>query len=49
MLIYTYIYTYIYTFNKPNNKPLYINASSNHPPSVLKQIDSQICIKKDYR
>ena len=25
-------------FNKPNNKPLYINASSNHPPSVVKQI-----------
>ena len=25
-------------FSKPNNKPLYINASSNHPPPVLKQI-----------
>ena len=25
-------------FNKLNNKPLYINASSNHRPSVLKQI-----------
>ena len=26
------------TFNKPNNKSLYVNASSNHPPSVLKHI-----------
>ena len=25
-------------FNKPNSKLLYINASSNHSPSVLKQI-----------
>ena len=29
-------------FNKPNNKPLYINASSNHPPSVLKQIPKSV-------
>ena len=42
--------------NKPNNKPLYINASSNHLPPVLKpqirlkhETDSQTYIKKDYR
>ena len=29
-------------FNKPNKKPLYINASSNHPPSVLKQIPKSV-------
>ena len=29
-------------FNKSNNKPLYINASSNHPPSVLKQIPKSV-------
>ena len=29
-------------FNKPNNKPLYINASSNHPPSLLKQIPKSV-------
>ena len=28
--------------NKPNNKPLYINASSNHLPPVLKQIPKPI-------
>ena len=33
------LYNDIYKpFNKPSNKSLYINASSNHPPSVLKQI-----------
>ena len=29
-------------FNKPNNKPLYINASSNHPPSLLRQIPKSV-------
>ena len=29
-------------FSKPNNKPLYINTSSNHPPSVLKQIPKYV-------
>ena len=29
-------------FKKPNNKPLYINASSNHSPSVLKQITKSV-------
>ena len=29
-------------FNKPNNKPLDINASSNHQPSVLKQIPKSV-------
>ena len=29
-------------FNKPNDKILYINASSNHPPSVLKQIPKSV-------
>ena len=32
-------------FNKPNNKPLYINASSNHPTSVLKQIPKSVSAK----
>ena len=27
---------------KPNNNPLYVNANSNHPPSVLKQIPLMI-------
>ena len=29
-------------FNKLINKPLYISASSNHPPSVLKQIPKSV-------
>ena len=29
-------------FNKSSNKPLYINASSNHPLSVLKQIPKSV-------
>ena len=29
-------------FSKPNNKPLYINASSNHPPPVLKQLPKSV-------
>ena len=28
--------------NKSHNKPLYINASSNHPLSVLKQIPKSV-------
>jgi hypothetical protein len=27
-----------YPFRKPNDKPLYINASSNHPPSIIMQL-----------
>ena len=29
-------------FNKPSNTPLYINASSNHSPSALKQIPKSV-------
>ena len=29
-------------FRKPNNNPLYINKSSNHPSSILKQIPEMI-------
>ena len=29
-------------FRKPNSVPLYINCSSNHPPSVLKQVPDSI-------
>ena len=29
-------------FRKPNSDPLYINCSSNHPPSVLKQVPDSI-------
>ena len=29
-------------FNKPNKNPLYINASSNPPPSVLKQVPKSV-------
>ena len=31
-----------YPFRKPNDKPLYINASSNHPPSIIMQIPKMI-------
>ena len=27
-----------YSFRKPNNKINYVNANSNHPPAILKQI-----------
>lgn len=27
-----------YPFRKPNDNPMYINAGSNHPPSILKQL-----------
>ena len=29
-------------FRKPNNEPLYINAKSNHPPSILKELPQMI-------
>ena len=25
-------------YRKPNNQPLYINAKSNHPPNIIKQL-----------
>ena len=31
-----------YPFRKPIDKPLYINASSNHPPSIIMQIPKMI-------
>ena len=31
-----------YPYQKPNNKPLYINQSSNHPPSILNQLPAAI-------
>lgn len=31
-----------YPFRKPNDKPLYINANSNHPPTILKQLPKMI-------
>ena len=31
-----------YPFRKPNSDPLYINAKSNHPPSIIKQIPDMI-------
>ena len=31
-----------YPYRKPNNKPLYINAKSNHPPSIIQQLPSMI-------
>ena len=29
-------------FRKPNNQPLYINAKSNHPPNILRDLPSMI-------
>jgi len=29
-------------YNKPNNDPRYINAKSNHPPTVVKQIPNSV-------
>ena len=29
-------------YRKPNNIPLYINKSSNHPPTIINQIPSMI-------
>ena len=31
-----------YPYRKPDNNPLYINANSNHPPSVIRQIPASI-------
>ena len=31
-----------YPFRKPDNNPLYINAKSNHPPSIVRQIPASI-------
>ena len=31
-----------YPFRKPDNNPLYINAKSNHPPSIIRQIPASI-------
>ena len=31
-----------YPFRKPNNDPLYINAHSNHPKSIIKEISNMI-------
>ena len=29
-------------YNKPNNKPLYVNAQSNHPPTILQNIPKMV-------
>ena len=31
-----------YPFRKPNDTPIYINASSNHPPSIVKQLPRMV-------
>ena len=31
-----------FTFRKPNNQPLYINAKSNHPANILRDLPSMI-------
>ena len=31
-----------YPYRKPNNPPLYINANSNHPPNVIREIPKMI-------
>ena len=31
-----------FSFRKPNNQPLYINAKSNHPPNILRDLSSII-------
>lgn len=37
------LHTGIYQpYRKPNNDPLYINAQSNHPPSIIKHITSAV-------
>ena len=37
-----------YPFRKPNNDPLYINALSNHPKNIIKEIPNMIgkCISE---
>ena len=45
-----------YPYRKPGNTPLYVNARSNHPPSILKQLPKAIskrisdlsCSKKEF-
>ena len=31
-----------YPYRKPNNEPLYIDAKSNHPPSIVKQLPQMV-------
>ena len=31
-----------YPYRKPNNQPLYIDAKSNHPPSIIRQLPASI-------
>ena len=31
-----------FPYRKPDNDPLYINAKSNHPPSIIRQISTSI-------
>ena len=31
-----------YPYRKPNNRPLYVNANSNHPPTILKQLPTMV-------
>ena len=31
-----------FPFRKPNNKPLYINAHSNHPPPIIKELPKMV-------
>ena len=31
-----------YPYRKPDNNPLYINAKSNHPPSIIKHLPASI-------
>ena len=31
-----------FPYRKPNNKPLYINAKSNHPPTIIKELPNMI-------
>ena len=32
-------------YRKPDNYPLYINAKSNHPPSIIKHLPATICTR----
>ena len=31
-----------YPYRKPNDRPLYVNANSNHPPTILKQLTTMV-------
>ena len=31
-----------YPYRKPNDRPLYVNANSNHPPTILKQLPTMV-------